>query len=93
VTLGSVQARADNPAQMLDQASLPWFAELNRSLGDARLDDTAFAERVRRNVAQLEQLAGEIVGLALRGTPALAPHAPADLVPSAEESLLFMQPA
>ena len=93
VTLGSVQARADNPAQMLDQASLPWFAELNRSLGDARLDDAAFAERVQRNVAQLERLAGEIVGLALRGTPTLAPHAPADLVPSAEESMLFMQAA
>ena len=89
VTLGSAQARADNPAQMLDQASLPWFAELNRSLGDARLDDAAFAERLRRNVAQLEQLAGEIVGLAVRGTPALAAQAPADLVPSAREELLF----
>ena len=89
VTLGSAQARADNPAQMLDQASLPWFAELNRSLGDARLDNAAFADRLQRNVAQLEQLAGEIVGLALRGTPALAAHAPADLVPSAREEMLF----
>jgi flavin-dependent dehydrogenase len=89
VTLGSAQARADNPAQMLDQASLPWFAELNRSLGDARLDDAAFAARLRANVAQLEQLAGEIVGLALRGTPALAAHAPAGLAPSAADAMLF----
>jgi hypothetical protein len=40
-------------------------------------------------VAQLEQLAAEIVGLALRGTPALASHAPADLVPSAADEMLF----
>jgi flavin-dependent dehydrogenase len=88
-SLGGGAPNADNPAQMLDQASLPWFAELNRSLGDARLDDAAFAARLQRNVAQLEQLAGEIVGLALRGTPALAPQAPADLVASAEAELLF----
>jgi flavin-dependent dehydrogenase len=91
-TAASLGARApnlDNPAQMLDQASLPWFAELNRSLGDARLDDAAFAARLQHNVAQLEQLAGEIVGLALRGTPALAAQAPADLVASADPELLF----
>ena len=85
-------ASADNPAQMLDQASLPWFAELNRSLGDV-LDDAAFRERLRRNVAQLEQLAGEIVGLALRGSPALAPQVPDGLAPSAFEELLFKQAA
>jgi len=88
-SLGAVPSRADNPAQMLDQASLPWFAELNRSLGDAKLDDAAFAERLQRNVVQLEQLAGEIVGLALRGMPALAMQAPADLVPSAADEMLF----
>ena len=88
-SLGAAPSRADNPAQMLDQASLPWFAELNRSLGDAKLDDAAFAERLERNVAQLEQLAAEIVGLALRGTPTLASQAPADLVPSAADEMLF----
>jgi flavin-dependent dehydrogenase len=79
-----------NPPQMLDQASLPWFAELNRSLGD-RLDDAGFRARMRANVAQLEQLAGEIVGLALREAPALSAHVPAGLAPSAHEGLLFPQ--
>ena len=89
VTVGSAQARADNPPRMLDQASLPWFDALNKSLGDARLDDAAFTARIEANVAQLEQLASEIVGLALRGTPALAAHAPANLVPSQGDEMLF----
>ncbi len=48
---------------MLDQASVPWFAALNRSLRDA-LDDAAFEDRIRANVAQLEALAAEIEALA-----------------------------
>ena len=88
-SLGAGSPRADNPAQMLDQASLPWFAELNRCLDEARLDDAAFAARLRANVAQLEQLGGEIVGLALRGSPALTPHAPAGLTASGDAAMLF----
>ena len=49
-----------NPAQMLDQASLPWFAELNRGLTDT-LDDAAFARRMGETFAQLSALAGQIV--------------------------------
>jgi hypothetical protein len=90
---GDPASPLDNPAQMLDQAGLAWFAELNRSLGDARLDDAAFAERLRRNIDQLEQLAAEIVGMALRRTPALARHVPADLEPSADDEMLFVQAA
>ena len=78
---------------MLDQASLPWFAELNRRLDETRLDDAAFAARLRANVAQLEQLAGEIVGLALRGSPALTSHAPAGLTASGDAAMLFAQTA
>ena len=48
---------------MLDQASLPWFAELNRGLCDV-LDDAAFRERIVDNVAQLESLAAEIDAMA-----------------------------
>ena len=48
---------------MLDQASLPWFAELNRGLRDA-LDDEGFRRRIVDNVAQLEALAGEIEAMA-----------------------------
>ena len=45
--VGGAAARSvPNPAVMLDQASLPWFAALNKSLLD-RLDDAAFRERIR----------------------------------------------
>ena len=49
-----------NPAVMLDQAALPWFAELNRSLCD-RLDDDAFRARMRASAEQLQVLAAEIL--------------------------------
>ena len=49
-----------NPAVMLDQAALPWFADLNRSLKDD-LDDSAFRDRMRASAAQLRQLAAEIL--------------------------------
>ena len=48
-----------NPATMLDQASLPWFAELNRSLND-RLEDAPFRERIRQSTRQMRTLAAEI---------------------------------
>ena len=49
----------DNPAVMLDQADLPWFAELNRSLLD-RLGDVAFRERIRFSTRQMRSLAAEV---------------------------------
>ena len=52
-------ASVDNPAAMLDQAELPWFAELNRSLLD-RLGDVAFRERIRFSTRQMHSLAAEI---------------------------------
>jgi hypothetical protein len=55
---------------MLDQAALPWFAELNRSLCD-RLDDAAFQARMRASAEQLQVLAGEIVQRADREYPGL----------------------
>ena len=53
----------ENPAVMLDQADLPWFAELNRSLLD-RLGDTAFRERIRFSTRQMRALAAEIAARA-----------------------------
>ena len=55
---------------MLDQTTLPWFAELNRSLTD-RLDETAFRERIRQNTALLNSLAAQIVERALAQCPQL----------------------
>jgi len=52
-------ATVENPAALLDQAELPWFAELNRSLLD-RLGDAAFRERIRFSTRQMRSLAAEI---------------------------------
>ena len=84
--------RDDNPPCMLDQASLPWFAKLNASLRD-ELDDAGFRERARTNVAQLEQLAAEIVGQALRDVPSLGAKLPPGLVPADTRALLFKMAA
>ena len=82
-----------NPSRLLDQAALPWFAELNRSLGD-RLDEAAFLDRIRRNTALLHELAAEILARAHQAVPhidsrpleqALAEFA----APPAAASLLF----
>ena len=56
----SVVSKKRNPAVMLDQAALPWFAELNRSLTDT-LDDAGFRARVQQSTVQLRALAGEIL--------------------------------
>jgi flavin-dependent dehydrogenase len=50
---------ASDRAEMLDQAALPWFTELNRSLNDT-LDDTAFRARIRFSTRQMRVLAAEI---------------------------------
>jgi flavin-dependent dehydrogenase len=60
----SASSAKHNAAVMLDQASLPWFAELNRSMNDT-LDDAAFRARIQGAVAQLHQLAHEIRDRAL----------------------------
>jgi len=52
-----------NAAALLDQASLEWFADLNRGLTD-RLDDAGFDRRLRETTCQLRVLARQIVALA-----------------------------
>ena len=59
-----------NSAQMLDQAALDWFAELNRGLRD-ELDDAAFKVRLRETTEQLKALAAEIALTALADHPQL----------------------
>ena len=83
-----VHAASSHQNAMIDQANLPWFAELNRGLCD-RLDEEQFRSRVRFNVAQMETLAEEIVGMALHDAPALVASIPPGLAPSAANSLLF----
>ena len=62
--------RSADTARMLDQSSLGWFAELNRSLTDS-LDAPAFMQRLHRNLAQLDTLALQIVARARAEYPAL----------------------
>ena len=50
-------------AEMLDQASLPWFAALNESLLD-RLDSAAFRDRLRGSTGQMRTLAAEVAARA-----------------------------
>ena len=59
-----------NPPQMLDQASLPWFAQLNKELRD-ELSDAQFAARIDAQLLQLQALASEIVVAAVRDYPSL----------------------
>ncbi len=56
-------AERANPAVMLDQAALPWFSDLNKSLNDT-LDDDAFRERIRYSTRQMRALAAEIAARA-----------------------------
>ncbi len=62
--------RAHNPPQMLDQASLGWFAEMNRGLTD-RLDEAGFDALIARSAGILDELAVEIVTEATARHPEL----------------------
>ena len=48
-----------NRPVMLDQASLPWFAQLNASLCDS-LDEAGFRNRLRESTRMLAELADEL---------------------------------
>jgi flavin-dependent dehydrogenase len=78
----SLRSEKRNPAVMLDQASLPWFAELNRSLNDT-LDDAQFRARIRASTAQLQVLAGEMLARACAEHPGLDGSALQRLLPAA----------
>jgi flavin-dependent dehydrogenase len=85
-----------NDAVMFDQASLPWFAELNRGLRD-RLDDEAFRARMIEYTGLLNSLAREIVERACQEQPTLDSAEVRKLLSAvpevASESLLFTQAA
>jgi hypothetical protein len=60
-------------ARFLDQASIDWFAELNRALQD-RHDDAGFRAVLRANVQRLRALASELRALARDAYPDLDVH-------------------
>ncbi|QJW84162.1 halogenase [Ramlibacter terrae] len=62
--------REPDVPRMFDRASLPRFAELNRSLTDT-LDPQAFADRLRHNLELLDTLALQLVDQAQARYPGL----------------------
>jgi flavin-dependent dehydrogenase len=85
------------PPRMLDQASLAWFAEMNRGLAD-RLDAAAFAARLETNLQLLHQLAAQLIDRALAAHPQLPVQALRAVMAerpaaAAEIDLLFPEPA
>lgn len=64
-----VSAKRNLP-HMLDQANLPWFAQLNSELRD-ELTDAQFFERMDKQLLQLHELAAEIIVTSQRDYPAL----------------------
>jgi hypothetical protein len=82
-----------NAAAMLDQAALPWFAELNRGLSD-ELDEEGFRARISEYVALLDALALEIVARAREQSPELDASEVVALLqdaPASTRSLLFAE--
>ncbi len=62
-------ARRNRPL-LLDQAAVPWFVELNRSLTDT-LDEAGFRQRLRAAAERLRALATEILDRGSAEQPAL----------------------
>jgi flavin-dependent dehydrogenase len=85
-----------NDSVLLDQAALPWFAELNRGLRD-ELDDEAFRARIIEYTALLNSLAIEIVERACEEHASLDCSSVRKLLsagpPPLVESLLFTKAA
>jgi len=77
-----------NERVMLDQCTLPWFAELNRGLHDT-LDDTQLRSRLRENVTLLEALAATIVERAVTDGDATLRGAFSDLAQGHSRMELF----
>lgn len=58
----SARPVASGDGFMIDQAAMPWFAQLNRELTD-RLDEDGFVARIEDGAALLRDLAAEIIDL------------------------------
>lgn len=56
--------------RLLDQFDIDWFHEMNRALHDT-LDNAAFAQRIRDNVARMDWLAAEILQRARDAHPGI----------------------
>ncbi len=90
----SAHSQKRNPPQLLDQATLPWFVELNRSLNDV-MEPAQFKQKLQGSARLLRQMATEIMDRAASLYPLLdaaelkAAIDKAGGVLRADESLLF----
>lgn len=69
------------PPRFLDQARIPWFAELNRALQDQH-DDVSFRTALRANLQRLRDLARELRDVAKMASPGLDTAAIDALLPA-----------
>lgn len=76
-----VSGREHNPAQLLDQAALGWFADMNRCLTD-KLDNAGFDALMRKSGNLLDELAAEIVAEATARHPGLDGSGVLSLLPA-----------
>jgi flavin-dependent dehydrogenase len=87
----SVHSDKRNSTVMLDQASLPWFVELNRGLRD-QIDEESFRARIRANTVLLNALARQIISRACEQCPQLDASAVRQLLngtAAMQDALLF----
>jgi flavin-dependent dehydrogenase len=76
-----LSGRDHNPPQLLDQAALGWFAEMNRGLTD-RHDGDRFDALIDQSDRILDELAAEIVAVATARHPSLDGSAVLALLPA-----------
>jgi flavin-dependent dehydrogenase len=91
----SPHSRKRNAAVMLDHASLPWFADLNRELS-IQLDEAGFHVRIQKSTLQLRVLAQEILQRARMDAPNIEAGLLIDLIgdlAAAGEPMLFSRVA
>jgi flavin-dependent dehydrogenase len=84
-----VQAVLDG--RMLDQYRIGWFHELNRALNDP-LDDDAFIERIRDNVALMRRLAAELLDGARAQHEGIGTHGLDALLSANDAPAVFDEP-
>lgn len=88
---GEANAAAGTPdattldGRLLDQYDIDWFHEMNRALHDT-LDNAAFQQRIRDNVARMDALAAELLQQARAAHPQLDDGGLATLLDAAPDA-------
>lgn len=89
---GEANAAAGTPdaatldGRLLDQYDIDWFHEMNRALHDT-LDNAAFQQRIRDNVARMDALAAELLQRARAAHPQIDDGGLAALLDAARDAV------